>query len=146
MPGCGMHSRPKLTEKASYKQGWFLGGSGGRSPPNFFINLAFHNALNLLPIFCTILLWWVSSLLYGYWDLCRCWLCYITTRLNYHVSIFKHMGVSENAPHPFFTLYLEPAMLKFLEITPGYKALFKRSKISPNINAGQMLDLTAYSK
>ena len=38
----------------------------GLSPPNFCINLAFQNALTLLPMCCIVLLKWISSLLYGY--------------------------------------------------------------------------------
>ena len=41
---------------------------------------------------------------------------YITIKLNYHVSIFKIMGVAANGPHTLSALHLEPPLLEFLEI------------------------------
>ena len=92
---------------------------GKSAPPKFFINPAFQNTLTLLLMACMVLLWWISSLLYGYWDLCRCWLYYVTIRLNYRVSIFKNMGVAANGPHPLSDIAPKPSLLNFLEITPA---------------------------
>ena len=71
-------------------------------------------------MFYMVLLRWISSLLHGNWDLCRCWLHYITVRLNYHVSIFKNMGVAANGPHPLSNIAPRDPLLKFLEITFAY--------------------------
>ena len=44
---------------------------------------------------------------------------YISIRLNYHVSIFKNMGVVANEPHPFSDITPKAPLVKILEITPG---------------------------
>ena len=60
------------------------------------------SALTLLLMFCTILLRQIPSLLHGCGDLSTCTLSYITITLNYHVSIFKNMGVAATGPHPCY--------------------------------------------
>jgi len=70
---------------------------------------------------CLVLLWWISSLLYGYWDLCWFWLYYITIRLNYHVSIFKSMGVAANEPHPLYDITPRAPLLKIFRNHPCVK-------------------------
>ena len=97
---------------------------GGLSPPNFCINLAFQNKLALLAIVCMVLLWWISSLLYGYWDLCRCWLYCITIRLNYHVSIFKNMGVAPNRSHPLSNIAPRAPLFRIFRNHPCMYPLF----------------------
>ena len=63
----------------------------GGSAPKFLYQSCFSKRIDL-----------ASNVLYGIamMNLCRCWLNYITIRLNYHVSIFKIMGVATNGPHP----------------------------------------------
>jgi len=76
---------------------------GTQPPPITFVLILLSSTLPL-PMFCIVLLWWIPSLVHEYWDLSRCWLYYITIRLNHHVFIFKSMDLAAQRPHLFYDI------------------------------------------
>ena len=70
-------------------------------------------------MFCIVLLWWISSLIHGYWDLSNCWLYCIIIWLNYHVSIFEILGVVATKPHQFYGIASRAPLGKIFRKQPS---------------------------